>query len=82
MLRIERLQPPIAAGLIRLNQTQTTLIDQLQQWPDADHDDGPDCLDMLWQNTLQYGGGRAGGSVGSVMTASASGVDRLGDYRL
>jgi len=81
-LRIERLQPPMAAGLIRVNPTQKTLIEQLQQWPDADHDDGPDCLDMLWQNTLLYGGGRAGGSGGRIMIASAPGVDRLGDYRL
>lgn len=82
-LRIERLQPPIAAGLIRLNPTQTTLIDQLQQWPDADHDDGPDALDMLWQNTLIYGGGRAGSAGSGIQTvAAASGPARLGDYRL
>ena len=46
-LRIERMQPPISAGLIRLHPTQQTLIDQLQQWPNVDHDDGPDALDML-----------------------------------
>lgn len=79
-LRIERLQPPIAAGLIRFAPTHTTLIDQLQQWPNGDHDDGPDCLDMLWQNTLIYAGG---GQAGQVQTASApSGGDRLGGYRL
>lgn len=82
-LRIERLQPPIAGGLIRLNQTQQTLIDQLQQWPNADHDDGPDTLDMLWQNTLLYAGGqRAGGSGAGVMTAQAAGTDNYGDFRL
>lgn len=82
-LRIERLQPPIAAGLIRLNQTQQTLIDQLQQWPNADHDDGPDALDMLWQNTLLYAGGQqAGGASAGVMTAAAAGSDNYGDYRL
>ncbi len=81
-LRIERLQPPVAAGLIRFSSNHTTLIDQLQQWPNADHDDGPDCLDMLWQHTLFYSGG-AGTSGGQVMTASASiGGARLGDYRL
>jgi predicted phage terminase large subunit-like protein len=79
-LRIERLQPPIAAGLIRLNPTQTTLIEQLQQWPNGAHDDGPDTLDMLWQNTLFYAGG---GAAGQMQTASApSGGDRLGGYRL
>lgn len=79
-LRIERLQPPIAAGLIRFAPTHTTLIDQLQQWPNGDHDDGPDCLDMLWQNTLIYAGG---GGMGQMQTASASsGDNRLGGYRL
>lgn len=82
-LRIERLQPPIANGLIRLNQTQQTLIDQLQQWPNADHDDGPDALDMLWQNTLQYaGGGQSVGVSAGVMTAGQTGADNYGDYRL
>jgi predicted phage terminase large subunit-like protein len=80
-LRIERLQPPIAAGLIRLNTTQTTLIEQLQQWPNGAHDDGPDCLDMLWQNTLFYAGGGAAGQMHTATVASGGG-DRLGGYRL
>lgn len=81
-LRIERLQPPVAAGLIRFNTTHTTLIEQLQQWPNAAHDDGPDCLDMLWQNTLLYAGG-GGGSHGQILTAAAgTGSDRLGGFRL
>jgi len=80
-LRIERLQPPVAAGMIRFNANHTTLIEQLQQWPNADHDDGPDCLDMLWQNALHYSGGLAG-SVSGVQTASADVSRALGDYRL
>lgn len=80
-LRIERLQPPIAAGLIRLHSTQATLIDQLQQWPNADHDDGPDCLDMLWQHATHYSGG-AGAAAGGMMAASGGGSGTLGDYRL
>ena len=52
VLRIERLQPPMAAGLIRLHSSQRTLIDQLQQWPTAPHDDGPDCLEMVYTNAL------------------------------
>jgi predicted phage terminase large subunit-like protein len=79
-LRIERLQPPIASGLIRFNAGHKTLIDQLQQWPNADHDDGPDCLDMLWQNALYYAGG--GTAAGGMMTASGGGFDNYGDYRL
>lgn len=56
-LRIERLQPPIKAGLIRLHNSQRTLIDQLQHWPRAAHDDGPDCLEMLWTGALEHAGG-------------------------
>lgn len=79
-LRIERLQPPVAAGLIRFSTAHTTLIEQLQQWPNGAHDDGPDALDMLWQNTLIYAGG---GPAGQMQTASApTGGDRLGRYRL
>lgn len=80
-LRIERLQPPVKAGLIRFSPAHTTLLEQLQQWPNGDHDDGPDCLDMLWQNTLIYaGGGTQGGQI--VTARSDAGGDRLGGYRL
>lgn len=78
-LRIERLQPPIAAGLIRLHPAQTTLIEQLQQWPNGAHDDGPDCLDMLWQHALHYAGG---GAAGQISTAAAPVRDPLAGYRL
>lgn len=71
----------MAAGLIRLHPGQATLLQQLQQWPNADHDDGPDCLDMLWQNALHYSGGGSGGA-GSIQTASAGGAGAYEDYRL
>ncbi|MCB5309223.1 phage terminase large subunit [Yersinia massiliensis] len=48
LLRIESLQPHMVNGLIRLHPSQTTLIEQLRHFPKADHDDGPDCLHMLW----------------------------------
>lgn len=48
LLRIESLQPHMANGLIRLHAGQTTLIEQLRHFPKADHDDGPDALQMLW----------------------------------
>lgn len=48
LLRIESLQPHVKNGLIRLHPSQTTLIDQLRHFPKADHDDGPDALQMLW----------------------------------
>lgn len=48
LLRIESLQPHMANGRIRLHPSQSTLIDQLRHFPKADHDDGPDGLQMLW----------------------------------
>ncbi|EGT5658488.1 phage terminase large subunit [Citrobacter braakii] len=47
-LRIESLQPHMYNQLIRLHPSQQTLIDQLRHYPKADHDDGPDALQMLW----------------------------------
>ncbi len=51
-LRIESLQPHVANGLIRFHPRQVTLLEQLRHWPKADHDDGPDCLQMLWAAAL------------------------------
>lgn len=48
-LRIESLQPHVANGLIQFHTSLTTLITQLRHWPKADHDDGPDALEMLWK---------------------------------
>jgi predicted phage terminase large subunit-like protein len=48
LLRIESMQPHVKNGLIRLHPSQTTLVDQLRHFPKADHDDGPDALQMLW----------------------------------
>ncbi|HEY9212073.1 MAG TPA: phage terminase large subunit [Ancylobacter sp.] len=56
-LRIERLQPHTSMGAIKFLSSQTTLIQQLTQWPDADHDDGPDCLEMLWSLAIRHGTG-------------------------
>ena len=49
LLRIETLQPHMMNGLIKLHSSQKTLIDQLRHFPKADHDDGPDALEMLWK---------------------------------
>lgn len=54
-LRIESLQVPIADGRIKLHPSQRTLKTQLEQWPDGDHDDGPDCLEILWNLAVTYG---------------------------
>lgn len=48
-LRIESLSPYVGNGQIRLHRSQLTLIEQLTHYPQADHDDGPDALEMLWQ---------------------------------
>lgn len=57
ILRIESLQPHMKNGLIRLSQSQNTLIDQLRHFPKADHDDGPDALHMLWMLATTRSGG-------------------------
>lgn len=57
MLRIESIQPYVAAGQIRLGLGQTTLEQQLKHFPKADHDDGPDALEMLWQLTVRHAPG-------------------------
>lgn len=56
LLRIETLQPHMANGLIRLYPDQHTLIEQLRHFPKADHDDGPDGLQMLWMAALSGAG--------------------------
>lgn len=73
LLRIETLQPYMLSGQIRLHASQSTLIEQLRHFPKADHDDGPDALQMLWM-AAQSGFGspavasrpRASGRTGSV----------------
>ncbi|MDI9407701.1 MAG: phage terminase large subunit [Candidatus Pacebacteria bacterium] len=59
LLRIESLQPHMANRKILLHQSQSTLIDQFRHYPMADHDDGPDMVEMLWtlaQNYSRYSG--------------------------
>lgn len=60
LLRIESLQPHVKNGLIRFHASQTTLIDQLRHFPKADHDDGPDALQMLWMAATSMGCGVEG----------------------
>ncbi|WP_085593486.1 phage terminase large subunit [Thalassospira sp. MCCC 1A01428] len=54
-LRIESLQVPISDGRIKLHPSQNVLRTQLEQWPNGDHDDGPDALEMLWTLAITYG---------------------------
>ena len=48
VMRIESIQPHFANGFIKLLPEQRVLIEQLREFPAADHDDGPDALHMLW----------------------------------
>lgn len=48
-MAIESLQPHVANGLIVFNRNHKVLNQQLEYWPQADHNDGPDGLEMLWQ---------------------------------
>ncbi len=47
--RLQRVQPLIASGGVRLSRRHTTLVDQLLQFPHGAHDDGPDALEMAVQ---------------------------------
>lgn len=55
-LRIISMQPHVNNGLLRLHHNQRTMIEQLKFWPEADHDDGPDALEMLRNIATQFGG--------------------------
>ena len=55
VLRIESLQPHMHNGLLRMHTSQTTLIDQFRHFPKADHDDGPDMVQMLWMLAVTGG---------------------------
>ena len=52
-LRIESLHPYFCQGHILLRPDQRALVDQLRHFPLADHDDGPDALEMLWRAASQ-----------------------------
>ncbi|WP_407059096.1 phage terminase large subunit [Ralstonia syzygii subsp. celebesensis] len=54
MLAILSLQPHVANQKIRVHRSQSTLIEQLKFYPEADHDDGPDALEMLWRVATQF----------------------------
>jgi len=75
-LRIERLQPHVANGLIRFHQSQRVLLDQLRHFPMVDHDDGLDALEMLWA-TAVGGVVPAGKSIGG----EGAGRPRPGHFR-
>lgn len=72
LLRIESLQPHMANGLILLHSSQSTLEAQFRHFPKADHDDGPDAVQMVWAGAtansapIEYlSVGKGGGSFGA-----------------
>lgn len=79
VLRIESIQPYCVNGQIRLHPSQNTLIDQLRHFPKADHDDGPDALQMLWSAAVS-GAGRTDGFK-SLARHGKSGDDFAGTSR-
>jgi predicted phage terminase large subunit-like protein len=56
-LRIESIQPHCVNGLIRFSLKHKVLLRQLMHWPEADHDDGPDALEMLYKLAVSGAGG-------------------------
>lgn len=74
-LRIEAMQPHLSAGIIRIDPALTALCDQLTHWPETDHDDALDALEMLWQMARRLGAGRpgAGGRIAVALPASDAG---------
>jgi predicted phage terminase large subunit-like protein len=74
LLRIESLQPHMHNGLLRLHSSQTTLIDQFRHFPKADHDDGPDMVNMLWM--LAVTGGVAAFAQGNQAAAPKTARER------
>ena len=81
-LRIERLQPLVSAGLIRFHASQKVLLSQLQQFPNAANDDGPDCLEMAAFNAIQHAGGLDGSNLKSAPSLLGGGGTASKGYRL
>lgn len=79
-LRIERLQPHIANGVIRLHSSQTALLTQMRHYPMVDHDDGLDALEMLWSISLGMPVA-AGSSKSRKKTPGRGGLGRMFNHR-
>lgn len=80
LLRIESIQPHVKNGLIRLHPSQTTLIEQLRHFPKADHDDGPDALQMLWMAATTMGASTRGFQSLGRHAARSDAYDDIGGY--
>lgn len=56
-VRILSLQPHVANGTIRTHRAHRVFNEQLQYYPEADHDDGPDALHMLFMLAMSGSAG-------------------------
>jgi predicted phage terminase large subunit-like protein len=77
-LRIASLQPFVEDGRIRFHPRHKTLMDQMKHWPSGDHDDGPDCLEQLHKNAIEYAGPNAVRTSGARRTAHIGNGYRIG----
>jgi predicted phage terminase large subunit-like protein len=73
ILRIQSLQPDIKNGRVKFRRDQQKLIEQLINFPSADHDDGPDAL----EGALNLLGKRS--AVGEYYKELAHGVNKESD---
>lgn len=55
VMRIQRLQPLVKSGRLRFQKKHKKLFEQLKYFPKADHDDGPDALEMAVQMIEKIG---------------------------
>lgn len=60
LLRIQSLQPVLNSGRLHLRRSLIELNEQLERFPRAKHDDGPDALHMVTEYAIarRHGGGR------------------------
>lgn len=68
--RMQKLQPLISSGRVRLSRRHVTLLEQLRQFPHAAHDDGPDALEMAVEKADRY---RPPSPPGRIMFGSTNG---------
>jgi PBSX family phage terminase large subunit len=59
-VRIRRLGPYLAQGIVRFRNTPGTrlLVEQLREFPECDHDDGPDALEVALRVMVEAWNGR------------------------
>lgn len=77
-LRIEALEPLVKTGTILFRKEQRLLLEQMENFPHARHDDGPDALEMAFQ--LAKSSGATGSGVKSQRPGSEGSSRRFLGY--